>query len=87
MSEIELKAANLVTRLRAIDEDAMYQEPATTFATVQEAATVIERARDALINISKLAITLPWGRSKQEPSAAEQIFDIVEAALDAREGG
>lgn len=33
----------LVERLRAIDEASMYDEPATTFKTVQEAAAEIER--------------------------------------------
>jgi hypothetical protein len=35
--------AGLVKRLRAIDEEAMYQAPATTHATVNEAADTITR--------------------------------------------
>jgi hypothetical protein len=42
---------DIVERLREIDEEAMYQAPATTYAIIQEAAALIEEAQAALAGL------------------------------------
>lgn len=83
MTDSSQTTADLVARLRAIDEDAMYEMPATTKATVEEAAAEIERLRGAWLRViqseNSCAVIGAPCNAKRCGCAAEQEMLIQEA--------
>ena len=65
---------SLVARLRAFDEERFYQEPATAYATMQEAAERLSTLEAALTEAQKLNNKYAWERDKarEERDTAER---------------